>query len=209
MTAWVPSPPVSSRTRSTPSSPRSATTSVAPNSTAQIGTVGVAAHQDDLLCAESLCGQHRAQSDRAVSDDGDRVARAHPAMSPRRGGRCRTRRTASAATASVPSPRRPAASPACPGPAARGPPRPDRRPRQERPIRHRDGTTSADPLGRSRRCCPTRRTARRPGRPRRTRRPQQPTSSTMPMNSWPMRRPCSLAGIDWYGHRSLPQMHAE
>lgn len=36
----------------------------------------------------------------------------------------------------------------------------------------------------------------------------EPTASTTPMNSWPMRLPTSLGCIDWYGHRSLPQMQA-
>src|SRR3954471_9473666 len=35
-----------------------------------------------------------------------------------------------------------------------------------------------------------------------------PTDSTTPMNSWPMRFPVSLVGIELYGHRSLPQIHA-
>jgi len=35
-----------------------------------------------------------------------------------------------------------------------------------------------------------------------------PMDSTTPMNSWPMRFPVSLAGIELYGQRSLPQMHA-
>ena len=30
----------------------------------------------------------------------------------------------------------------------------------------------------------------------------------MPMNSWPMRFPVVLGGIELYGQRSLPQMHA-
>src|SRR3954469_9783977 len=35
-----------------------------------------------------------------------------------------------------------------------------------------------------------------------------PIASTTPMNSWPMRFPVSLAGIELYGQRSLPQIHA-
>src|SRR6188472_3355622 len=35
-----------------------------------------------------------------------------------------------------------------------------------------------------------------------------PTSSTTPMNSWPIRLPTSLAAIELYGQRSLPQIHA-
>ena len=45
---------------------------------AQVGAVGVAAVEDDLLGAEPLGGQHRAQSDRAVADDGHRRSRPHP-----------------------------------------------------------------------------------------------------------------------------------
>jgi hypothetical protein len=39
---------------------------------AQVGPVGVAAHQHDLFGAEHLGGQHREQSHRAVTDHGDR-----------------------------------------------------------------------------------------------------------------------------------------
>ena len=45
---------------------------------AQIGAVGVPAHQDDLLGAQPLRGQHAAQSDGAVADDGHGVAGLHP-----------------------------------------------------------------------------------------------------------------------------------
>ena len=41
---------------------------------AQIGAVGVPAHQDDPLGPEPLGGQHAAQSDRPVADHGHRVA---------------------------------------------------------------------------------------------------------------------------------------
>ena len=59
------------------SSPRSLTTSVAPNSF-QCDPVGVAAHDDDLLRAEPLRRDHSAQTDSAVADDRDRAARTHP-----------------------------------------------------------------------------------------------------------------------------------
>src|SRR5215212_1009827 len=35
-----------------------------------------------------------------------------------------------------------------------------------------------------------------------------PMVSTTPMNSWPIRFPVSLVGIELYGQRSLPQIHA-
>ena len=38
----------------------------------------VSAHRDDALGAQLLRGQHRAQADRAVADDRDRLARARP-----------------------------------------------------------------------------------------------------------------------------------
>ena len=51
---------------------------MAPNSRAERDPVGVAAEQDDLLGAEPLGGDHAAQADGAVADDGDRPARADP-----------------------------------------------------------------------------------------------------------------------------------
>ena len=75
-TEWTPKPPVSSRTRSMASSPRSLTTSVAPNSLRERDPVGVAAHDDDLLGPEALGGDDAAQADRAVADDGDACRRA-------------------------------------------------------------------------------------------------------------------------------------
>ncbi len=46
--------------------------------TAQIRTVGVPAHQNDLLGSEALRGEHTAEPDGAVTDDGDGVARPDP-----------------------------------------------------------------------------------------------------------------------------------
>ena len=77
-----------------------------------------------------------------------------------------------------------------------------------RPTSRRAGTRSEDPRGRRRRCRPTRRTARRRGRPGLTVRTSHPTASTTPMDSWPIRRPCSVGSMDLYGQRSLPQMQA-
>jgi hypothetical protein len=57
--------------RSTTSSPRSLTTSVAPNSRASAIPGGVAAEDEDLLRAEAPGGDHPAQADSAVTDDGD------------------------------------------------------------------------------------------------------------------------------------------
>ena len=82
---------MSSRTRSTASSPRSLTTSVAPNSFAERDPVGVAAEEDDLLGAEPLGGDHAAQADGAVADDGHRLAGADPGGERPRGGRSPSR----------------------------------------------------------------------------------------------------------------------
>ena len=49
---------------------------MAPNSLRERDAVRVAAQDDDLLGAEALGGDHAAQADRAVADDGDRLARA-------------------------------------------------------------------------------------------------------------------------------------
>ena len=101
ITACAPWPPVSSRTAATASSPRSATTSVAPKRSADVGAGLVAAQRDDPLGAEALGGEHAAQADRAVADHGDGGARAHPGARARRGGRSTSRRTAPAARSSA------------------------------------------------------------------------------------------------------------
>ncbi len=44
----------------------------------KIGAVTMAAHQDDLLGAQSFGGQHRAESDCAVADDDYRMTGLHP-----------------------------------------------------------------------------------------------------------------------------------
>ena len=66
---------VSSRTRSTASSPRSLTMSVAPNSLAS-AIRSDDGPEDDLLGAETPSGDHPAQADGAVPDDGRGLARA-------------------------------------------------------------------------------------------------------------------------------------
>ena len=68
-------PLVSSLMRATPSSPRSVTMSVAPNSRASCLPRLVAAHRDDPLGAHLLRREHAEQTDRAVADDDDRRAR--------------------------------------------------------------------------------------------------------------------------------------
>jgi hypothetical protein len=45
---------------------------------AQVGALLVPAHKDDLFRAEPRRGQHAAQSDRAVTDDGHSLAGAYP-----------------------------------------------------------------------------------------------------------------------------------
>ncbi|MFI9612103.1 hypothetical protein ACIHCM_10575 [Streptomyces sp. NPDC052023] len=60
-----------------PSSPRSGTTSVAPEKRAQIGPLLVAAHEDDPFRTELFGRQHREQADSAVTDDGDGVTGTH------------------------------------------------------------------------------------------------------------------------------------
>jgi hypothetical protein len=62
--------------RATPSSPRSATMSVAPNSRAELLAWFVAAHRDDPLRAQLLGGEHAEQTDGAVADNGNDLARA-------------------------------------------------------------------------------------------------------------------------------------
>ena len=90
-----------------PSSPRSATTSVAPNSTPEVGAVRVPAHEDDLLRAQPLGRQHGGQPDRAVADHGDGGPRADPGGDRGVVAGAGTRRTGSAAMAAAPSPPRP------------------------------------------------------------------------------------------------------
>jgi hypothetical protein len=68
---------VSSLTVATPSSPRSVTMSVAPNSSAQILARLVPAHRDDPLRAELPGRHHGEQGDRAVADRRDGLARLH------------------------------------------------------------------------------------------------------------------------------------
>jgi hypothetical protein len=68
-TASTPWPLVSFLTSSTPSPPEARTMSVAPNPAPR--SVGVPAHQDDLLGAQAFGCQHRAQPHRAVADDRD------------------------------------------------------------------------------------------------------------------------------------------
>ena len=68
-TEWAPRPSVSSFTRSTASSPRSLTISVAPNSCGERDPVLVVAEHDDPLGAEPLRRDHAAQADGAVADD--------------------------------------------------------------------------------------------------------------------------------------------
>ncbi len=91
-TEWAPKPPVSSRTRSTASSPRSLTMSVAPNALRQRDPSGMAAQQDDLLGAETPGGDHATQTDGAIPDDGHGLARADLAQPPQHDGRCPSRR---------------------------------------------------------------------------------------------------------------------
>ncbi len=67
-TECAPNPPVSSRTRSTASSPRSLTTSVAPNSFAMRDAIGVPAEDDHLLGAEPPGSEDAAEADRSVAD---------------------------------------------------------------------------------------------------------------------------------------------
>ena len=59
----------------TPSSPRSVTMSVAPYSQGELLPWLVAAHRDDPFGAELFGGEHAEQSDRAIADHGDRLAR--------------------------------------------------------------------------------------------------------------------------------------
>jgi hypothetical protein len=47
---------------------------------AEVGAVGVPAHQDDPPGAEPLCREDGAQADRAVADDGHRGPRVHPGL---------------------------------------------------------------------------------------------------------------------------------
>ena len=60
----------------------------------QCDPVRVAAEQDDLLGAEALRGDHAAEADGAVADDGDGLARADLGRDARRGGRSPSRPTA-------------------------------------------------------------------------------------------------------------------
>jgi hypothetical protein len=53
--------------------------------------LGVVAKQDDPLGAEPLRGDHAAEVDGAVADDGDRLRRARPWPRRRRGARCPSR----------------------------------------------------------------------------------------------------------------------
>ena len=56
--------------------------------------VGMTAEEDDPLGAEPLRGDHAAEADGAVADDGRRLCPARPARRGRRGGRCPSRRRA-------------------------------------------------------------------------------------------------------------------
>ena len=60
----------------TPSSPRSVDDVGGAELAGELLAGLVAAHRDDPLRAELLGGQHREQTDRAVADDGDGLARA-------------------------------------------------------------------------------------------------------------------------------------
>ena len=100
---------------------------------AEVGAGLVPAHQDDLLGAEPLGRQHRAQPDRAVTDHRHRRPRVDAGRDRAVVAGREHVGQASAATAAAPSPRRPAASPACPAPAAPAPPRPGRRRRRRAP----------------------------------------------------------------------------
>jgi hypothetical protein len=66
---------VSAFTRSTASGPRSLTTGGA-ELARERDPLGVAAEDDDLLCVEPLGGDHAAEADGAVADDGCGLARA-------------------------------------------------------------------------------------------------------------------------------------
>ena len=91
-TECAPSPPVSSRTRSTRRLAALAHESVAPNSLAERDPIGVAAEQDDLFGAEALRRDDAAEADGAVADDRDGLARRRPSRRRPRGGRCPSRR---------------------------------------------------------------------------------------------------------------------
>ena len=155
---------------------------------AQVGAVGVPAHQDDLLGAEPLRREHAAQSDGTVTDDGDRVAGAdsggdgavvagavHVGQRKQRrhqrrvrGDRkldqraLRQRHPHRLALAGVDAWRAPPAAMTA---------------RDLQPSRQKSHVLSAHTNGA---------TTRSPGAKPLT---SVPTSSTMPMNSWPMRRP--------------------
>ena len=176
--------------------------SVAPNSRAERDPVRVAAEDDDPLRAQPLRGDHPAQPDGAVADDGHRLARARRRRARRRGARCRSRRRASAATASAVVLRRPGSD--------------DQRAVGERHA-HRLALAAVDPslaveaavqAGRVEPLVAEDAGAVRP-RERRddeiaalTLRTSEPTSSTTPMNSWPIRRPGSRGSSGLYGQRS-------
>ena len=74
MTECAPSPSAAPSMRATPSSPRSSTMSVAPDSRPG-PAVGVTAHRDDALGTELAGGEDAEQADGAVTDDGDSLAR--------------------------------------------------------------------------------------------------------------------------------------
>src|SRR5436309_8584411 len=74
-TESAPIPLVNSLIRSTPSSPRSVTISVAPNSRASF--CRDTTHHNDPLGAHLLRREHAQQANRTVTDNRDRLARLH------------------------------------------------------------------------------------------------------------------------------------
>ena len=207
MTAWVPSPPVSSRILLDAFVAALGDDVGGAEVAAQVGAVGVAAIR--MICsapsrlAASTAHSPTAPSPMTVTDVRGRTravtAPWWPVQNTSDSVSSEGISAESSATGSLTSvPWACGTRTASPWPAST--PRPPQPPpwRQEvcRPSRQKSQVLSAQTNGattRSPRCRPD---------------TSAPTSSTMPMNSWPIRRPPSLCGMDWYGHRSLPQMHA-
>jgi hypothetical protein len=156
--------------------------------------LGVVAEQDDLLGAESLCGDHAAKANGAVADDRNRAAGRDPGRNgsvvagPNHVGECQQRGYERVVLADGQNDERAVClrdangfalaafevveAVAAPVQACALQPLAQ----TQVPSDHRNGETTRSPVL--------------------IVRTSAPTASTMPMNSWPMRRPDSVGSID-------------